>query len=161
MYKEDLQTIELIDWFKNNQSLLPIKPFELKIGNRVVNPNKFYQSLLYDIDSRTIRLKKGNIKEDLYFLRDKVEFGEIKEIHKEEIKVNEAVYRGYFYEIDENFKYEKYEDCLILIQNLKKIFYHDYKGFYPIKYLDILWLELECKRFLKIDFEKDYVKEIS
>jgi hypothetical protein len=48
---------ELVDWFAINKSKLPVEPFLLRLGTRVVDPSRFYASLQADIDAGAERLQ--------------------------------------------------------------------------------------------------------
>lgn len=70
----DASTAELIDWFQSQWERLPIEPFGLKPGVRVVDAVLFYRSLNTDISSGPTRprAKYGGLVDDLKNLRSAV-----------------------------------------------------------------------------------------
>ena len=68
----DASTAELIDWFQANRNRLPVEPFCLWPGVRVVNAVLFYRSLERDITNgpEGPRGRYGGLAHDLKCLRD-------------------------------------------------------------------------------------------
>ena len=63
---------ELVTWFQANRDRLPVEPFDLCSGCRVVEPSRFYASLRSEIATGPTapRAKLGTLQADLRRLRD-------------------------------------------------------------------------------------------
>ncbi len=66
------EAAELVAWFQNSGGSLPVNPFDLCSGCRVVEPARFYASLRAEIatGSTGVRAGLGTLQADLQRLRD-------------------------------------------------------------------------------------------
>ncbi|MFM9964458.1 MAG: hypothetical protein ACKV2Q_24925 [Planctomycetaceae bacterium] len=66
------ETAELLAWFQNAGGSLPVEPFDLCSGCRVVELSRFYASLGREIDRGPtgMRARLGTLQADLRRLRD-------------------------------------------------------------------------------------------
>lgn len=67
----DASTAELIGWFQANRDRLPVEPFDLCSGCRVVEPARFYAALQTEIATGPDgpRARLGTLQADLECLR--------------------------------------------------------------------------------------------
>lgn len=70
MIRKNPETLELIDWFKNNTHKLPTKPFKLHMWTFVENPAEFYEELKREIEIYPNGHHSLQLGGDLYFLRE-------------------------------------------------------------------------------------------
>ena len=68
----DADAAELVAWFQNAGDSLPVEPFDLCSGCRVVEPSRFYASLRSEIATGPTapRARLGTLQADLRRLRD-------------------------------------------------------------------------------------------
>ena len=66
------EAAELVTWFQNTGDRLPVEPFDLCSGCRVVEPSRFYASLRSEIATGPTapRARLGTLQADLRRLRD-------------------------------------------------------------------------------------------
>ena len=69
------EAAELVTWFQNTGDRLPVEPFDVCSGCRVVEPTRFYAALRSEIASGPAgpRARLGTLQVDLRRLRDIVQ----------------------------------------------------------------------------------------